>query len=234
MKRDLRTSSTTRDVSRRTHRGRKAYVMQSVKTGLEIRLESAGELAIAKLLDLDPRSRDLNAQGHTFDLASGEIYAALPDSKAADSRYYTYDLSNRVGEIRYIYEVKPQRFCQRHEALFNKVEAFCRAKGMRFVVLSREEFGDQLLKNIEVLHQFHRQASSYLANLAEAVDGLSTKQGHVRQVLKSLEPMNHYLIAALLYGVLKVDLSSSSILSMDFHVVPAHGELSMLQVVSYA
>ncbi|WP_262502228.1 hypothetical protein [Pseudomonas fragi] len=161
-------------------------------------------------------------------------FIKLSDDVSTGSRYYTYDLSNRVGEIRYIYEVKPQRFCQRHEALFNKVEAFCRAKGMRFVVLSREEFGDQLLKNIEVLHQFHRQASSYLANLAEAVDGLSTKQGHVRQVLKSLEPMNHYLIAALLYGVLKVDLSSSSILSMDFHVVPAHGELSMLQVVSYA
>jgi hypothetical protein len=208
--------------------------MQSVKTGLEIRLESAGELAIAKLLDLDPRSRDLNAQGQTFDLANGEIYAALPNSKVVDSRYYTYDLSNRVGEIRYIYEVKPQRFCQRHEALFSAVEAFCRAKGMRFVVLTREEFGDRLLKNIEVLHQFYRQSSSYLANLAETVDALSTKQGHVRQVLKSLEPTNHYLIAALLYGVLKIDLFSSSILSMDFNVVPAHGELSMFQVLNYA
>ncbi|WP_040266581.1 hypothetical protein [Pseudomonas rhodesiae] len=208
--------------------------MQSVKTGMEIRLESAGELAIAKLLDLDPRSHDLTAQGQTFDLGSGEIYAALPDSKAVDSRYYTYDLSNQVGGIRYIYEVKPQRFCQRHEVLFSAVDTFCRSKGMRFVVLTREEFGDLLLKNIEVLHQFHRQASSYLANLAEAVDALSIKQGHVRQVLKSLEPMNHYLIAALLNGVLKVDLSSSSILSMDFHVMPAHGELSMLQVLSYA
>jgi len=208
--------------------------MQSIKTGLEIRLESAGELAIAKLLDLDPRSFDLNAQGQTFDLASGKIYATLPDTKAADSRYYTCDLSNRVGDVQYIYEIKPARFCQRHGALFSAVETFCRTKGMRFVVLTREEFGDQLLENIEVLHQFRRQANTYLGNLAQAVDALSTKHGHVRQVLKSLEPMNHYLIAALLNGVLKVDLSTSSILSMDFHVMPAHGELSMFQVLSYA
>jgi hypothetical protein len=207
--------------------------MQSVKTGLEIRLESAGELAIAKLLDLDPRGQDLVAQGQTFDLEKGEIYAALPPSKAADSRYYTYDLSNLVGETRYIYEIKPRRFCERHEALFGAVRTFCRSKGMRFVVLTQEDFGAQMLKNIDVLHQFSRQAKAHLPQWAKAVDALPNKHGHVRDVLQSFEPMNHYLIAALLTGVLQTDLNSNSILSMQFHVTPAYGELSAFQVVSY-
>ncbi|WP_273233607.1 hypothetical protein [Pseudomonas kuykendallii] len=233
MKIDSRSPAAIRDVSRRVRRGRKAYVMKSVKTGLEIRLESAGELLIAKALDLDPRGKNLVAQAQTFDLASGEIYSTLPASKASNSRYYTYDLSNQVGDIRYIYEVKAERFAQRHAELFSEVKDFCRARGMRFLVLTREGIGEQLLKNIELLHQFQRQANAHLSGLAQVVDALLVKEGHVSEVLKGLEPLNHYLIAGLLNGVLKADLSKVSLLSMDLCVEPAHGELAALQVVTY-
>lgn len=105
----------TRDVARRTNRGRKAYVMKSLKSGLEIRLESRDELVLAKVLDLDPRGSQLRAQAMTFDLVRGEVLTALPTAKHRDSRYYTPDLSDVIDGIEHIFEVKPKRYCSQHK-----------------------------------------------------------------------------------------------------------------------
>tara|TARA_R110000751_G_scaffold307870_1_gene433435 strand:- start:7911 stop:8615 length:705 start_codon:yes stop_codon:yes gene_type:complete len=233
MKRDAQSSTATRHVARRTNRGRKAYVMKSVKNGLEIRLESQDELALARVLDLDPRGSQLYAQSETFDLVSGEVYHALPDSKHEDSRYYTPDLIDVIFGIKYVFEVKPQRFLLAHQELFDAVGNFCLHKGMRFVVISKENLGSTLLNNVALLHQFARQCKETLPAWAEAVDKLPVKNGHVRQVLDGLDPLNYYLVAAILQGVLTADLRKNNLASMDFCVEPAHGDLKGLEFVKY-
>lgn len=233
MKRDTKSPSATRHVARRSKRGRKAYVMKSVKNGMEIRLESKDELALARLLDLDPRGHQLRAQGETFDLVRGEIYQTMPANKAADSRYYTVDLSDVVDGITHIYEVKPKRFCAKNHELFTVVEGFCRRKGMKFHVLSKEDFSETLLINFGLLHQFARQCQETLDAWAHAVDQLGNKQGHIKDVLQGLEPNSHFLMAAILKGVIKTDLDSSSLLSMEFFVEPGYGDMSMLEVLRY-
>lgn len=234
MKRDRYSPSTTRDVARRNKRGRKAYVMKSVKNGLEMRLESTDELMFAKMLDLDPRGAELRAQETTFDLHSGEIYQALPDKKDGRSRYYTPDLTNVVDRITCVYEVKPEKHCAANAELFGEVAAFCRKKGMRFLVLSKEHYGKVLMSNLDLLHQYARQCESQIIGWAEVVDQLVDKHGHVQDVLEALVPRNYYLIASILRGVLQTDIHTQRLSSMDFDVSPAYGDMSTLEVIRYA
>ena len=208
--------------------------MKSVKNGLEMRLESTDELMFAKMLDLDPRGADLRAQETTFDLHTGDIYRALPDKKDGRSRYYTPDFTNTVDRIPCVYEVKPEKFCAANEQLFADVAAFCRKKGMRFLVLSKEHYGEVLLRNIDVLHQYARQCESQLVGWAEVVDQLADKNGHVMDVLEALDPRNYFLIASILQGVLTTDIQSQRLCTMDFDVTPAYGDLCALEIIRYA
>tara|TARA_R110001606_G_C15402775_1_gene653379 strand:- start:6968 stop:7672 length:705 start_codon:yes stop_codon:yes gene_type:complete len=233
MKRDTHSFSATRHVARRTKRGRKAYVVKSLENSLEIRLESQDEVALVKLLDIDPRGSQLRAQAETFDLSTGDVYQALPLIKACNSRYYTPDLTNVITNIKHVYEVKPVRFRAANEALFEVVEAFCLSKGMKFVVLSKEDFGPTLLNNISLLHQFGRQCQGMLDVWAQEVDRLTEKTGNARDVLKGLVPSNYYLIAALMKGVLKTDLRLYDISTMNVPVEPAYGELRGLEFLTY-
>lgn len=232
MKRDSQSYSVTRDVARRTNRGRKAYVMKSVKSGLEIRLESRDELMLAKVLDLDPRGSQLRAQAMTFDLVRGEVLTALPTAKHRDSQYYTPDLSDVIDGIEYIFEVKPKRYCSQHKGLFERVSDFCQRHGIKFRVLCKEDFTETFLVNMNVLHQFARQCAQQLPGWAQKVSQINNKTGYVRDVLCGLEPNNYFLLAGLLSGVLKMDLNKALIQSMDFDVYPGNGDLDMLEVHS--
>lgn len=78
--------------------------MKSVKSGLEIRLESRDEMVLAKVLDLDPRSSELRAQAMTFDLVRGEVLTALPANKPKYSQYYTPDFTDVIDGITYVFE----------------------------------------------------------------------------------------------------------------------------------
>lgn len=230
MKRDSQSHSVTRDVARRTNRGRKAYVMKSVKSGLEIRLESRDEMVLAKVLDLDPRGSELRAQAMTFDLVRGEVLTALPPNKPKYSQYYTPDFSDEIDGIKNVFEVKPKRYCMQHKELFALVGEFCQRRGMKFRVLCKEDFTETFLANVNVLHQFARQCSQQLPGWAEKVSQIEIKNGHVKEVLCGLEPMSHFLLAGLLSGVLRMDLHKSLIQKMDFLVEPAHGDLAMFEV----
>ncbi|MDP5701542.1 hypothetical protein [Pseudomonas aeruginosa] len=230
MKRDDLSHGVTRDVARRNNRGRKAYVMKSLKSGLEIRLESRDELALAKALDLDPRGSQLRAQAMTFDLVRGEVLTALPTAKHRDSRYYTPDLSDVIDGIEYIFEVKPKRYCSQHKGLFEQVSDFCLRNGMKFRVLCKEDFTETFLINVDLLHKFARQCAQQLPAWAQQVSQIKNKTGHVRDVLCGLAPENYFLLAGLLSGVLRMDLNKALILSMDFDVYPGNGNLQILEV----
>ena len=207
--------------------------MKSIKNGMEVRLESQDELALARLLDLDPRGQQVRAQAVTFDLVRGVIHRVLPARKTADAWYYTADLSDVISGITHIYEVKPRCFYAKNQGLFEAVEAFCERNGMKFHVLCKEDFSETLLANLGLLHQFARQCQGMLDLWARAVDKLENKNGHVRDVLRGLEPNSHFLVAALLKGVVKTDIHQNSLLSMDFFVEPGYGDCSMLEVISY-
>ncbi|WP_261992551.1 Tn7 transposase TnsA N-terminal domain-containing protein [Pseudomonas aeruginosa] len=230
MKRDDLSHGVTRDVARRNNRGRKAYVMKSLKSGLEIRLESRDELALAKALDLDPRGSQLRAQAMTFDLVRGEVLTALPTAKHRDSRYYTPDLSDVIDGIEHIFEVKPKRYCSQHKGLFEQVRDFCLRNGMKFRVLCKEDFTETFLINVDLLHKFARQCAQQLPAWAQQVSQIKNKTGHVRDVLCGLAPENYFLLAGLLSGVLRMDLNKALILSMDFDVYPGNGNLQILEV----
>ncbi|HHN1345303.1 TPA: hypothetical protein ACRM9M_004990 [Pseudomonas aeruginosa] len=230
MKRDDLSHGVTRDVARRNNRGRKVYVMKSLKSGLEIRLESRDELALAKALDLDPRGSQLRAQAMTFDLVRGEVLTALPTAKHRDSRYYTPDLSDVIDGIEHIFEVKPKRYCSQHKGLFEQVSDFCLRNGMKFRVLCKEDFTETFLINVDLLHKFARQCAQQLPAWAQQVSQIKNKTGHVRDVLCGLAPENYFLLAGLLSGVLRMDLNKALILSMDFDVYPGNGNLQILEV----
>lgn len=230
MKRDSLSHSVTRDVARRRKRGRKAYVMKSVKSGLELRLESRDELMVAKALDLDPRGSQLRAQSMTFDLARGEVLTALPSIKHKDSAYYTPDLTDVIDGIEHVFEVKPKRFCSQYKDLFEQVREFCLRRGMKFCVLCKEDYSDIYWTNLNLLHQFARQCVNQLPDWAQHVDQIAIKEGHVREVLGGLQPISHFLMGGLLGGVLKTDLNKSIIHSMDFFVAPGYGELDLLEI----
>ena len=165
----------------------------------------------------------------TFDLVRGDVLTTIPTSKHRDSKYYTPDLTDVIDGIEHIIEVKPKRYCSQHKELFARVNAFCQRRGMKFMVLCKEDFTEIYWVNVDVMHQFARQCSQLLPVWAQRVNQIKNKTGHVREVLCGLEPMSHFLMAGLLSGVLKIDLNKVLIQLMDFTVSPGYGDLALLE-----
>lgn len=236
MKLDALSPLHSRDVARRTHRGRRAYVLCSPKNGrVEIRLESLLEQSVAQALELDPRVRSYRTQPFTLELSTGRLLAERPSRRQALETFYTPDFVADVNGLEVVIEVKPAAFLEeRREQLVHLRSRFS-ALGRRFVVITEADLPPVYQRNLAVLLPFLTQASSHLVSWVEPLTRRAPEQlrGSLREVLAGLSPANHYLGAALLLGVLRFDLCEHCLEHMDFEVEPALGSLGVFEVLRY-
>lgn len=236
MKTDDLSPSHSRDVARRTHRGRKAFVMCSPKNGrVEIRLESRLEQSVAHALELDPRVRSYRTQPFTLNLVNGRLLAERPSRREAPQTLYTPDFVADVNGLDVVIEVKPAAFLEEHREQFARLRSHFLALGRRFVVISEADLPPAYQRNLAVLLPFVTQAYSHLPTWAEPLSRRTPEQlrGPLGEVLAELSPANHYLGAGLLLGVLRFDLCEHWLERMDFWVEPAFGSLGVFEVLRY-
>lgn len=237
MKFDAKSPSLSRDVAKRTKRGRKAYVMCSAKNGhVEIRLESRLEQSVAQALELDPRVRAYHAQPFTLDLATGERLAAKPLKKPQGAVYYTPDFSVDLDDLQVVLEVKPRAFVQEHRKRLEQVRGALLKQGLRFIVVTEDDFAGHYLRNTQLFIPYLVQAAQALPGWAEPLQKrpAHTLLGPVRQLLVGDVPANYQLAAGMLLGVITFDLVRHQFERMDFDIAPAFGSLSAFEVLRYA
>ena len=237
MKTDQASPAFSRDVAKRTHRGRKAYVMCSPKNGsVEVRLESALEQQIAQAFELDPRVKAYRAQPFMLDLSTGERLARKPQRKPLDAVYYTPDFAVDIPGLDLVVEVKPHQHLAAHAELHNEVRRCLLAQGTRFMTLSEQTLPPCYLRNLQVLLPYLKQPEEVLQGWASALLARDPEQLHgpVRSVLQGLNPLSYYVVAGVLLGILQVDPQQHLLESLDFNVAPALGSLAAFEVIDYA
>lgn len=237
MKKDDLSPPASRDVARRTRRGRKAFVMCSTKNGrTELRLESSLEMQIAQALELDPRVKAYRAQPFTLDLSTGERLLSKPKRKPLGAVYYTPDFAVEIPGMLVVLEVKPSQYLAAHAELHDEVRRCLLKQGMRFVIASEQTLSPCYQRNLQVLQPFLRLPAAKLQDWASALQRLEPEQlcGPVTSVLHGLNPMSYYAMAGVLQGILQVDLQHHLLERLDFEITPALGSLSSLEVIDFA
>jgi hypothetical protein len=236
MKTDKFSPGASREVAKRTKRARHAYVMCSAKNGfVEIRLESRLEQSVAQALELDPRVRAYRAQPFTLDLATGELLAEKHLRKPQGAVYYTPDFMVDLEDLQIILEVKPRAFLQEHMKQLDQVRCVLLSKGMRFLIITEDDFAGHYLRNIQLFVQYLTQARHALPGWAAPLQLRDTHglTGPVTQILDGEVPSNYQLAAGVLLGIIKFDLVRHLFERMDFDVAPAFGVLSAFEVIRY-
>lgn len=237
MKTDNDTQPFARDVARRTHRGRKAFVMCSPKNQrIEVRLESRLEQQIAQALELDPRVKAYRAQPFTLDLSTGERLLSKPKNKPQGAVYYTPDFAVEIPGIDVVMEVKPSHFLAAHADLHCDVRECLLNQGTRFVMVSEQTLSPCYQRNLQVLQPYLKLPEATLQDWASALLTREPKQlcGPVRSALQGLSPLSYYAVAGVLLGILQVDLQQQLMERLDFDVSPALGSLAAFEVIDFA
>lgn len=237
MKSDSTSPVFSRDVAKRTHRGRKAYVMCSPKNGsVEVRLESALEQQIAQAFELDPRVKAYRAQPFMLDLSTGERLARKPQRKPHDAVYYTPDFAVDIPGIDLVVEVKPHQHLAAHAELHSEVRRCLLAQGSRFMTVSEQTLPSCYQRNLQVLLPYLKQPEALLASWASALLARDPEKlrGPVRSVLQGLNPLSYYVAAGVLQGILQVDLQQNLLELLDFDVAPGMGSLAAFEVIDFA
>jgi hypothetical protein len=236
MKTDQHSPATSRDVAKRTHRSRRAYVMCSPKNGfVEVRMESRLEQSVAQVLELDPRVRSYRAQPFTLDLSTGELLAKPPARKPEKAIYYTPDFSAALTGLEVIIEVKPRAFLDKHVEQLELVRQSLLRQGLRLIILCEDDFPGHYLRNIQLLMPYLSQSHQHLTSWAERLLHRAPYelQGRVADVVYGLAPANYFAAAGMLLGVIKTDLTQYLFEGMDFPVEPAFGSLAAFEVIRY-
>lgn len=236
MKLDRLSPIPSRDVARRTHRSRRAFLMCSPKNGrTEVRLESRLEQSVAQALELDPRVRSYRTQPFTLELSTGALLPERPRMRGGEEVYYTPDFVADVNGLEVVLEVKPAAFCAQHQEHFAHLRRLFLAGGRRFVVVSEADLPAPYQRNLQLLLPFLTQGHNSLSAWAEPLHRRTPEQlcGPLNQVLEGLNPLSHHLGAALLLGVLRFDLCRFWLEHLDFTVEPAYGSLRAFEVLRY-
>lgn len=229
MKTDKQSPAFARNVARRTRRAGRAYVMCSPLNGsTDVRFESRLELAVAQLLELDPRVNGYRAQPYTLSFE-------MELDGVVKRRLYTPDFELEVGGITVVIEVKPQRWVDEHAALFARAQSELLKSGKRFLVVTEQSFTGHVQRNVEVLLGFYTQAGASLQEWAAPLllKGTDELSGHVSRVAEGDLPSNYVAAAGVLLGILRFDMTNDLFETMDFDVWPTQGDLCGFEVLSY-
>lgn len=214
MIKDDKTKNFSRDVTRRTNRGRRALAFFSRKNNsTEIRVESGLEKEVGLLLEADPRVINYRAQPFTLELETNQI---LSDKKAIEkilgvkTRFYTPDFVCRLenGSLLAV-EAKGKKFLKDFALRKEEVACCLNSHGMKFLVLPEDIIDRVVVKNITRLHVLRANyQDDYVEACSQVVSTLVADQPEwkVERLSQELAEGKSAVLCALLTGVLTADL----------------------------
>lgn len=238
MIKDSKSQKFSRDVTRRTKRGRRALAYFSRKNNsTEIRVESALEKDAGLLLEADPRVIAYSAQPFVLELTSNAIIDSKQDfikSPGVEPRFYTPDFECRLDDgSLLVVEAKNRKFLKEFETRRADIVLCLKGHGKNFLLLQDDQFDATAVRNITRLHVLRANyQDKYVAECSRAVSALieNKPKWKINDLAKQLVEGKSAVFCALITGVLCTDLRKC-MFSDEATVSAAHGELKHFEIL---
>jgi hypothetical protein len=229
-----------RDVSRRVHRGRRAYVYFSRKNGdQEIRVESLIEKNVGMLLEADPRVVSYRAQPAVLELSTNQVVAHRNNFESqvgVKPQFYTPDFECVLADGSVVViDAKHSVFLGEFEEKRLQIETCYGQRGIRFLIVSQDMMSRELCENIESVH---RVGATYLASKVSAWTPkieqllLRHERWSVNELAEQFVEGKVVVLAALMTGVLTTDFRQS-LFSECATVTAGFGGLNHFEILNY-
>lgn len=233
MIKDRKCSGCVRDVTRRTHRGRRALAYFSKKNGdLEVRVESGLELDVGLFLEADPRVLAYSAQPFFLELETGGLFERkedFPKRKGVKPRWYTPDFLCRMQDgSQLAIDAKHSSFHERFEKRRLEIIAVLKQQGIGFCVIAEDAMEATVGCNLCTMHGLrapcHRE---FVAAATAEIEPLLVQAPIWRSVefASRLSGGRPAVLAGILTGVLRADLRRP-LFEPETLVTAGHGDLS--------
>ncbi|MBI6951877.1 TnsA endonuclease N-terminal domain-containing protein [Pseudomonas sp. CCOS 191] len=228
----------SRDVTRRTNRGRRALAYFSRKNhSTEIRVESGLEKELGLLLEADPRVISYRAQPFSLELESNTVLndkSAYKKKAGVKPRFYTPDFVCRLanGALLAI-EVKGNRFLKEFNPCVEDIAQCLRGHGMNFLVVPENQIDETAVKNITRLHVLRANyQDDYVEGCSQAVSQAIAGQSEweLECLSRLLNEGKAAVLCALLTGVLTTDLRTC-LFSETATVAAGYGDLRHFEIL---
>ena len=231
----------SRDVTRRTNRGRRALAYFSRKNdSTEIRVESGLEKELGLLLEADPRVTSYRAQPFSLELETNTILddkSAYKKKPGTKPRFYTPDFVCRLvnGSLLAI-EAKGTKFLEEFNPRIEDIAHCLRGHGMSFLVVPENQINKTAVKNITRLHVLRADyQDGYVEGCSQAVSQLIAGQSEwgLDCLSRLLNEGKSAVLCALLTGVLTTDLRTC-LFSEAATVSAGYGDLQHFEILEIA
>lgn len=233
MIKDQKTSGCVRDVTRRTHRGRRALAFFSQKNSdLEVRVESGLELDVGLFLESDPRVLKYAAQPFFLELVTGRIFQKkedCPKISGSKPRWYTPDFLCRMHDgSQLAIDAKHSNFHKRFDKRRPEITAALKQLGIGFCVIAEDAMEPYARFNLCSMHGL--RAPCYREFVATAI-GEINKLLEQNQIWRSVDLATHLsggrpaVLAGILSGLLSANLRRP-LFDAESELAASYGDLS--------
>jgi len=154
-------------------------------------------------------------------------------------KYYIPDFLIVVNGKEFIVEVKSAALLGMSNKDFDQIERVLAKDGIGFCILTDLDLG-KAENNIRILYEYcvHDAGSvttwsNDLKSLLETHQASMLRINQVNDLAGLLEPVNWYVCAGILRGVISFDLLNWDLMGMNFPVVQTYGSLKHLEVISF-
>lgn len=228
----------SRDVTRRTNRGRRALAYCSRKNNsMEIRVESGLEKDVGLLLEADPRVIGYRAQPFMLELDSNKIINIKKEyekKSGTKPRFYTPDFACRLhDDSLLVIDAKHRNFIDKFEERHAEIVQCLQGHGIKFLVLPGDQLDSTAVSNVTRLHVLRANyQDQFVADCSRAVSELieSQPEWSVECLAQHFPDGKTAVWCALLTGVLRTDLRKC-IFSEAATVSAAHGDLQHFEIL---
>lgn len=223
------------DPAKRTRRGRPAFRMSSAGKGdVVLKCQSRLEWLFAMLFVLHPGISEIYFQPLIVNLTRSKVYRK---KIKLDPRYKYYipDFLIVVNGKEFIVEVKSAALLGMTNKDFDQIQEIFEKNAIGFCKLTELDLGEAE-NNIRILYEYCvHDADSVTTWSNDLKSLLETHQGinHVKELAGLLEPVNWYVCAGILRGVISFDLLNWDLMGMNFPIVQTYGSLKHLEVISF-
>lgn len=224
------------DPARRTRRGRPAFRMSSGGKGdAVLKCQSRLEWLFAMAAVIHPRVSEIYYQPLVVNLTTGTVHREKIKMKP-ECKYYVPDYLLVVDGKEYIIEVKSAALLAMSNKDFESIREILARHALRFALLTDLDLRSAE-NNIRILYEYaiHDDPSSITA-WADALGNLLENSSHIsvaQDLVGLIDPINWYVCAGILRGVIKFDIFNWQLLGMNFPVERAFGDQQSLEVMHF-
>lgn len=224
------------DPAKRTRRGRPAYRMASAGKGdVVLKCQSGLEWLFAMAAVIHPQVKEIFFQPMVINLTTGEI-SKNKIKLDPKYKYYIPDYLLVINGNEWVVEVKAHALLKMSKKDYEEIRLLLLKKGKRFVILTDLDLSSAE-NNIKILYEYIVHSDQYIitswANDLEQLLDRVPSGGIAKDISKWLAPVNWYVCAGIVKGLIKFDMFRDNLMEMNFTLERAFGNLSHLEAMHF-